>query len=183
MSNLTDYSIPIKGLKPGRHELEFEITDGFFSDFEESEITQGKLVANVILEKNSTFIKLEVHVLGEVEVICDRCLEPFSAKIDANGTLYVKFSERETNEAENDELVFLLPSESELDIKQPLYDWICLSLPVRRVHPNDKKGKPQCNPDMLKRLKELMVTEEPKAEGADDWKKKLNELKSNISDN
>jgi len=183
VSHLTNYSIPIKGLKQGIHELEFEITNRFFSDFEESEITNGKLVAKVILEKNSTFIKLEVHIQGEVAVICDRCLEEFNTKVDANGTLYVKFSEREKNEAENDDLVFLLPSESELDIKQPLYDWICLSLPVRRVHPNDKKGKPLCNPDMLKRLQEFTVTEEPTVEGADDWKKKLNELKSNISDN
>lgn len=186
MGHLTDFSIPFKGLKQGKHELQLEITDRFFSDYEESEITKGKLVANVVLEKTSTFLKLDVHVIGEVEVTCDRCLEQFNAKVDTNGALYVKFSERETNESEDDDIIFLLPSESEFDLKQPLYDWICLSLPVRRVHPNDKKGKPLCNPEMLKCLQELTITEEPSSkdsEGVDDWKKKLNELKSNIRDN
>lgn len=186
MSHLTDFSIPFKGLKQGKHELEFEITDRFFADFEESEITKGKLVANVILEKTSTFLKLDVHIVGEVEVACDRCLELFNAKVDTNGTLYVRFSERETNESEDDDMIFLLPSETEFEIKQPLYDWICLSLPVQRVHPNGKKGKPTCNPEMLKRLQELTVTEETisaESEETDDWKKKLSELKSNISDN
>ena len=186
MSHLTDFSIPFKGLKQGKHELEMEITNRFFSDFEESEIAKGNLVANIILEKTSTFLKLDIHILGEVEVTCDRCLEQFNIKVDTNGTLYVKFSEREANESEDDDIIFLLPSESELDIKQPLFDWICLSLPVRRVHPNDKKGKPLCNPEMLKRLEELIVTEEPAgsdAEEGNDWKKKLNELKSNIRDN
>ncbi len=186
MSHLTDFTIPFKGLIQGKHELQLEITDKFFSNFEESEITKGNLVANVILEKTSTFLKLDVNVVGEVEVICDRCLDQFNAKVDANGTLYVKFSERETNESEDDEIIFLQPSEGEFDLKQPLYDWICLSLPVRRIHPNDKKGKPQCNPEMLLRLQDLTVTEEPSSkdsEGVEDWKKKLNELKSNIRDN
>ncbi len=185
MSRLTDCTIPFKGLKQGKHELEFEISDRFFSEFEGSEITKGNLMANVLLEKNSTFLKLDVHISGDAEVVCDRCLETFYTPVEYTGNLFVKFSEREAYE-EDDDVIFLPPSESELDLKQYLFDWICLSLPVRRIHPDDENGNSLCNPEMLKKLDELVVPEEPKGAADDDqdeWKRKLNELKSNIKDN
>lgn len=185
VSSLTDYTIPFKGLKQGKHELEFEISDKFFSEFEGSEITKGNLTASVLLEKNSTFLKLDVHISGSAEVVCDRCLDTFYAPVDYTGNLFVKFSEREAYE-EDDDVLFLPPSESELDLKQYLFDWICLSLPVRRVHPDDTNGNSLCNSEMIKRLNELIVSTEPKGaaeSNQEDWKNKLNELKSNIKDN
>ena len=185
MSRLTDCTISYKGLKQGKHELVFEISDRFFSEFEGSEIARGNLTANVLLEKTSTFLKLEVHIAGEAEVVCDRCLETFYAPVDYNGNLFVKFSEREAYE-EDDDVIFLPPSESELDLKQYLFDWICLSLPVRRIHPDDKNGHSLCNPEVIKKLNELMVTEEPHGvaeKNREDRRNKLNELKSKIKDN
>ncbi|HUW07109.1 MAG TPA: DUF177 domain-containing protein [Williamwhitmania sp.] len=186
MSRLIDFTIPFKGLKQGKHELEFEISDRFFSEFDGSEVTKGNLMANVLLDKNSTFLKLDVHISGNAEVVCDRCLDTFYIPVEYTGNLFVKFSEREAYEDSDDDVLFLPPSESELDLKQYLFDWICLSLPVRRVHPDDKNGKSLCNPEMIEKLEAYVISEEPQAAAEDDqeeWKKKLNELKSNIKDN
>ena len=61
---------------------------------------------------------------------------------------------RSVGEEESDDVMILDPSEAELDLSQFLYDYICLSLPLQRVHP---KGK--CNPVMLNKLKDLGLGE------------------------
>ena len=38
-------------------------------------------------------------------------------------------------------------NEGEIDISQFVYDYICLGLPIMKVHPEGK-----CNPEMLKHL-------------------------------
>jgi uncharacterized metal-binding protein YceD (DUF177 family) len=42
------------------------------------------------------------------------------------------------------------PAESELDMRQFLYDYICLALPLQKVH---KKG--ECDPEMIEKLNNL----------------------------
>jgi uncharacterized metal-binding protein YceD (DUF177 family) len=69
--------------------------------------------------------------------------------------LFVKFGE--TNEEQTDEIIVLSFSEHEFDLKQYLYEYILLSLPYRKVHPNDKKGKSLCNKEMLKKLNEYVI--------------------------
>ncbi len=53
------YTIPLAGLKEGRHSFDFEINEEFFEKFEESEVKEGKLVANVEIEKRSTLADLK----------------------------------------------------------------------------------------------------------------------------
>jgi uncharacterized metal-binding protein YceD (DUF177 family) len=35
-----------------------------------------------------------------------------------------------------------------------------MTIPIRRVHPLDKNGKIGCNPEMIKKLNELLIDEE-----------------------
>ena len=65
----------------------------------------------------------------------------------------VKFSETSTEGT--DELIILHPNEHELDLKQYIYESICLSIPYRKVHPEDDQGNSACNKDMLKEINTL----------------------------
>jgi uncharacterized protein len=152
------YIIPLSGLKEGLHTFDFEIGDEFFEDFEESEIKEGRLSSVVELVKRSSHLELSVKISGTVLVSCDRCLEMFDWPIESENRLLVKLGK---SISDDDPDIISLPSdEHELDIKQYLYEYIHLALPIKRVHPDDKNGKSTCNPEMLKKLRELLVDEE-----------------------
>jgi uncharacterized protein len=152
------YVLPVSGLKEGRHLYDFEIGNKFFDEFEESEINEGSLSVNVELDKRSSHFDLIVKIKGEVRVCCDRCLEMFFQPIECENRLLVRFGK---NWDDNDPDLITMPAdEHELDIKQYLYEFIHLALPIQRVHPGDRPGKNSCNRDMLEKLNKHIVNDE-----------------------
>ena len=163
--------IPLGGLKEGLHIFDFEINKEFFEQFEESEITEGSLTAHIELERHKTHLDLLIKIRGMVNLSCDRCLDMFLQPVESENRLFVKFGQ---DEGETDpDMLFLAADEHELDMKQHLYDYISLSLPIKRVHPYNAEGRSMCNPEMLKKLKEHMVEEEPALDPRWDELKKL----------
>ena len=167
--------IPLGGLKEGLHIFDFEINKEFFEQFEESEITEGSLTAHIELERHKTHLDLLIKIRGMVNLSCDRCLDMFLQPVESENRLLVKFGKEEGKT--DPDMLYLAADEHELDMKQHLYDYISLSLPIKRVHPNDADGKSACNPEMLKKLKEHMVEEEPATDPR--WE----ELKKLMNDN
>jgi len=165
------YSIPLSGLKEGHHTLDFEIDNAFFELFEESEVKEGSLAAVVEMEKRSSHLDLTVRISGTVKISCDRCLETFSQPVDCENRLLVKFG-KEIEDSDPDILTIPV-DEHELDLQQQIYEFIILALPIKRVHPTDKNGKSTCNPDMIKKLEELLIEEEKENDPRWDELKKL----------
>ena len=157
MGNLQKYRIVFQGLSEGVHEFDFDVDDAFFEKLDYSEIKKGDLKVNVVLLKKSTFLELDFDITGFVELVCDRCLDEFKQKIKYKGKLFVKFSEADEDLAED--VIILMPGEHELDISHYIYESISLSIPLKRVHPRDKKGNPTCDPEMLNRLKNYIIDE------------------------
>ena len=144
------FNIPISGLKEGHHLFEFKVGNKFFEEFEESEIKEGNLSVNIKLDKRSSHFDLNIVISGEVRICCDRCLEMFFHPIACENRLLVKFGK---NWDDNDPDMITIPQDiNELDIKQYLYEFIHLALPIQRIHPADKTGRNSCNPDMLEKL-------------------------------
>jgi uncharacterized metal-binding protein YceD (DUF177 family) len=167
--------IPLIGLKEGRHAIDFEIGQAFFEQFEESEIKEGSLIANVELDKRSSHIDLSIRISGSVKVCCDRCLEMFFQPVDCTNRILVKFGK--SIEDSDPDIISAPVDENELDLKQHIYEFIHLALPIKRVHPDDKNGNSTCDPLMLKKLEELIVEDE--VENDPRW----DELKKLINDN
>jgi uncharacterized protein len=165
------YSIPLSGLKEGRHTIDFEISKEFFEQFEESEVKEGSLIADIGIDKRSTHADLVIRISGEVRICCDRCLEMFFHPVVCENRLLVKFGK--TIENIDPDILSLQVGDNELDLKQHIYEYILLALPIRRVHPNDKNGKSTCDPDMLKKLEELIVDEETETDPRWDQLKNL----------
>jgi uncharacterized protein len=152
------YTIGLSGLKEGRHTIDFEIDNKFFESFEESEIKEGSLFANIELEKRSSHIDLFIKISGKVKVCCDRCLEMFYYPVESESRLLVKFGKM-INDTDPD-ILSLTTDDHELDLQQHLYEYIHLALPIKRVHPDDRHGNSTCDPVMLQKLRELIVEEE-----------------------
>ena len=152
------YTISISGLKEGQHTFDFEIGNEFFEEFEESEIKEGSLKAYIEMEKRSSHLTLLVRISGTVMICCDRCLEMFARPLQCENRLLVKPGKSISDD--DPDIISLSSDENELDLRQNFYEYIHLALPIKRVHPDDKNGNSTCNPEMLKKLKELLVDEE-----------------------
>ena len=148
-----EYSIPITGLKEGRHEFEFQIDDAFFVHFEETEIQKGLLDATVILDKRSNYFELQINITGKVEVVCDRCLDRFDLPLESSNKLYVRFGDQSYEQTE--EVIILALGENEIELAQHLFEYTHLSVPFRKIHSLTEGGR--CNEKMLNRLKNVMV--------------------------
>lgn len=151
MSRISNYDIAFKGLKEGVHKFEYQIDDAFFELFEESMVQNGKITAEVVLEKRSTLLSLVFNIKGTVELTCDRCLENYSQPIKQRADVFVKFGEEQVEDG--GDVLWLLPEEHQLNVAQLIYEYIVLSIPVKHVHPDNKEGKSTCNPEMLEQIK------------------------------
>jgi len=165
MNYLSQYTITFSGLKEGVHLFDFSADNRFFDEFEESEIKKGNINIQVKLEKRSTYLRLTFELKGEVELICDRCLEYYLQSIESSSQMLVKFSETETDDG--DDVIYIHPGANQVEIGKLIYEFIVLSIPIRHIHPDDQRGLSLCNPDMLHKLDEYRATGLPEVNPKD----------------
>jgi len=168
-------TIPIGGIKNGHQIFEFEINRPFFELFEDSEIKEGELFAVVEVQRSASHTDLDIRISGKVRICCDRCLEMFDHPVECENRLLVKFGS--VRDDSDPEIINLPHDENLLDLKQYIYEFIHLALPIRRIHPDDAKGVSTCDPVMLQKLKEHLVEEK----NGDD--PRWDELKKLMNDN
>ena len=85
---------------------------------------------------------------GQVTVECDRCLDELDMPVDVEIKLSVKYGMEENSEEPQPgerEVIFIPDTDAEFDMSQIIYDYVCLSLPMQRVH---EEG--ECNPEAMK---------------------------------
>ena len=86
-------------------------------------------------------VEAVLRLSGTVTVPCTRCLEALALPVEAQPS------------------EVLTPGEyPEWDLSQAVYDYVCLSLPIQRVHPEG-----ECNPDTVRFLSQV---ERPDEEAA-----------------
>ena len=144
------FIIPLNGLAAGKNEFFWQADREFFNSFENAEILDAQLDADVIVEKSGRYIGVDCDVRGKVTVECDRCLDELDMPVDVEIKLSVKYGDEESSEDHQEgerEIVFVPEGEAELDLSQIIYDYVCLSLPMQRHH--EEGG---CNPEVIKHL-------------------------------
>lgn len=144
-------TVPINGLAQGRKEFRWRVGKKFFEHFENSEILAAELEIEVSAEKSGHFIGIDCDITGNVTVACDRCLEDLMLPVGTGFCLSVKFGQEPSGSSDagegEREIVWLQESDAELDLGQIVYDYVCLSLPVQRVH-----NEGECNPEAVRYL-------------------------------
>ena len=170
MGKIESYILPFVGLSLGKHLYNFDIADAFFENLSYSEVKKGNLKLELTLDKQSNMLLLDFHIKGTVHIPCDRCMDNFDLPIECKEQLIVKIGGTELDD--NEEMLSISATEYEINIAQPIYEYIILSLPYRRIHPPGKKGKRGCNPEVIKKLEEIAVntnTKEVKKEADPRW--------------
>ena len=135
MDRLRNYDIVFSGQKNGRHEFQFEIDKTFFQLFDtEQEFTDPKIVADVVMDKHTTFLEFIIKTSGTVNLICDITTENFTHPIENELKVLVKFG-AEYDDSEED--VITIPmNDHAFNAAQLIYEDVILAIPMKKVSPN-----------------------------------------------
>ncbi|GAA4850186.1 DUF177 domain-containing protein [Algivirga pacifica] len=128
------YSIDIYNLKNGQHQFEMQVDKALLEYFQSDVMEDVKAKVMLTVTKTETSLQVDIHIDGKVTLLCDRSLEAFDEPFEVDDTLYYKFGEAFE---ELDDNLFVIPeNELQIDLAQALYDFIVLSLPAKRIHPD-----------------------------------------------
>jgi uncharacterized metal-binding protein YceD (DUF177 family) len=157
MKHNREYEIAWQGLKAGVHKFQYEVDDRFIQDRDaEQDFKDLDAQVNLSFDKQNNFFLLHFDIDGSVTVACDRCGDDFKLRLWDEFDLLIKLMSDDTNEIEEDaDVVYIPRSETVIDISRWIYEFVLLSVPLQRVHPDKADGSPGCNPEALKLLGQL----------------------------
>jgi len=172
LNYLKNFEIPFRGLSLGDHDYDWEIDKTFFEALENHEIEDGKLTINLKFEKQDRMMILDFEINGEVYTVCDRCNDTLSLPVEVRETMIIKFGAERKEESE--EVLIIPEKDYKIDISKFINEYVTLSLPIKKIHPEDDSGKSGCNEEVIKKLKELTErnTIDPRWEKLKDLKTK-----------
>lgn len=162
MEKQVEYQIPISGLSLGKHDFRYEIDSDFFADFEYSEVREGSIEVCLTIDRRETMMDLHFDIRGWVLLPCDRCADEFQQTIENGYDFFVKLGTEYVEES--DDVVVLPAEQPSFGVKTLIYEFIILSLPIHRLHPDG-----ECNPEVLKFLSEQTEVEDEKEDTDPRW--------------
>ncbi len=139
MKNSRRYKIEIFDLSNDTHHFQFEYDDAFFSEFENSLISEGKGTCTVDLVKSDLMLDLTLSIEGTILLTCDRSLEEFDFPINASQQVIYKYGAEDKELSED--VFIILKSTQEINISDYLYEYISLEKPMKIVHPKFQNAK------------------------------------------
>lgn len=146
MSDLQLLNIDLLGLKEGETVLEYELNDTYFQSLESAEVRRGRVHVTLNIRKVVAYFEMKFHIMGQVIVPCDLCLDDMEQLVMAENRLIVRLGEAYN---EDDDEVTVNESEGMLDVSWFIYEFIALAIPIKRMH-----APGECNPAMMKVLEE-----------------------------
>ncbi|HVB03708.1 MAG TPA: DUF177 domain-containing protein [Chitinophagaceae bacterium] len=155
------FEIAFVGLKNGVHEFQYSIEDRFFSGFAQPDFTETRLNIKLIFDKKPSFFLLKFEITGYVTVSCDRCGKAFPLAIWDEFDQVIKLVEKpeEFKEDESPDVCYISRTESRLNVAGWIYEFILLSVPMQRIHPEKTEEGSGCDPVVLKMLDKMQGNE------------------------
>jgi uncharacterized metal-binding protein YceD (DUF177 family) len=126
---LQPFVVKLTSLKPGTNHFVWHAGAEFFESFGNVEILDADLEVTADVRNHGLTADAVCEIAGTVTVACDRCLEDLVIPVETS------FEESYT------------PESDELDLRQDVYDYVCISLPMQRMHPEG-----ECNQETTKYL-------------------------------
>ena len=143
----TDYRIDIQKLKDGAHQFRFQVDDAFFAGFPHTEVQGANVTADIALQKDNRQIVVNLHLDGELTLVCDRCSGDLDWPIFRAAKLIYSYDPSLKGTDEDEDITFIPRDLHYLDLRQDLYDYISLQVPLRKVP--DAGNRHQCPAEVL----------------------------------
>ena len=129
---MNPFIIPLNDWAAGERKFHSHAGLEFFQQFDNSEILDADVNVEIrVVKDGRNKVEADLHLKGTVTVPCDRCLDPVEIPV----------------KAQPEETLSPGAGEVEWDLSQAVYDFVCLSLPLQRLHPQGK-----CDPDTVRFL-------------------------------
>ena len=136
MSEKTAHIVLLDKLELGEHLFDFQLDNSYFSTIENSELLGGTVDVKVRLILHEEDFAVDMDIVGQVQVTCDRCLDSMDVDVD----IYEEEMELEEET-------------KQLDLAWLAYELIIVNLPL--VHSHQDGG---CNPEMDALLQDHLCT-------------------------
>ena len=131
MEKLDGYTVDLKGMTDDTVSYRWQADNDFFSAVQGPEIKHGLLDVALRVKRTSDVYELQFQLKGEVEVSCDRCLEPMLQPIEAHCTLKVVMGDEY---ADDGEVVTIPERDGTINVAWNIYEFAALQIPLRHVH-------------------------------------------------
>ncbi len=136
MSDKTAHIVLLDQLEIGEHLFDFQLDREYLTTIDNTELLGGAVDVKVRLILREDDFAVDMDIVGQVQVTCDRCLDAMNVDVD----IY-----EEEMELEEDV--------KQLDLAWLAYELIIVNLPL--VHSHQDGG---CNPDMDALLQNHLCT-------------------------
>ena len=143
----SDAIVQFSGLESGKYEYHYTLGSDFFSEFENEELRDGDVDFRVVLEKTERSMMFTFSFSGSVRSFCDRCLGEMDVPVSGEEHLCIKLSNDER--CDNEDMFILPENASRIDLSQWMYEYVVVSLPMRKVHEDG-----QCDSEMLRYIEQ-----------------------------
>ena len=166
-NSINSFKINIFHLQNKQYLHEFEGDDDFFMDLEQELklIEKGHFKAAVSLDKSETMIQMLYKIKGSVELTCDRSLDLFDFPFDISQKMILKFSDH--TEEITEELMFIDRNVQFINVAQDIFDFICLQIPIKKLHPRYTENEVTYE-SLMKKFDEEYVEEDLNDEDDDE---------------
>jgi uncharacterized protein len=166
-NSIDTFKISIFHLQNKQYLHEFEGDDSFFMDLEQELklIEKGHFKAIVTLDKSETMIQMLYKIKGSVELTCDRSLDLFDFPFDITQKMILKFSDH--TEEITEELMFIDRNVQYINVAQDIFDFICLQIPIKKLHPRYTENEVTYE-SLMKKFEDEYVEEDENDEDDED---------------
>ncbi len=151
------FTINYANLAEGEHHFNYQVDKKFLKNFEAALVQVANIAIHLLMIKFRNSLELNFQINGSVLIPCDVCNEEFDLTIDGAEKISIKIVQEIPVQKDEFNIVYLEESTSSINISEMLYELIMLSIPMRRVHPNDEAGNSTCDKTILKYLSEGTV--------------------------
>ena len=132
------YRIHILGLSINVHHFMFEVDNEFFKKYDTGLLSEGTFKVDVALDKRETFLEASFSIKGSAKLICDRSLDPFEYPMDLTPKIIFKYGDEDKEISED--VVMIHHGTDTLELGQFIYEFIALSIPMKKLHPRFQNG-------------------------------------------
>ena len=129
----------LAGLQEGRFEQQMKVDTTFFKNMENTDVVSADVTVLLTIDHKHDAYQLTLKCEGQLQVPCDRCLDPVDIPVDTEFKITVKYGPAFSDEADD---VLVIPYEdTALNVAYMIYDTLMLTIPLRHVHAPGKCNK------------------------------------------
>jgi DUF177 domain-containing protein len=158
MSNRREFEIAFVGLKPGVHEFNYRVSERFFEEYNEQDFRNPEVNVKLLLEKNNSFMLLRFEIGGRAEVTCDRCNSNLPIQLFDEFKVTIKMTDDPglmNDQEEDPDVYYISRAEGHVDVKDWIYEFVNLSIPMQKTCEYENMDGPYCNPAAREMLKSM----------------------------